>query len=102
MMSSLAKSKVAHFQTLFSKIFLFFDVRQYSSRFDYIKTDDEQFTLRTKKIIAYHLKSQSVDAEIVPVSDLPHRYWERQLVTPKILHRSVTEDQDGNLLSQGH
>jgi len=37
---SLAKSKQiidAHFQTLFSTIFSFFDVPQYSNRFDCIK-----------------------------------------------------------------
>ena len=31
------KSSGAHFQMLFSKIFLFFDVPQYSNRLDYIK-----------------------------------------------------------------
>jgi len=38
--ASLAKSKqiiCAHFQMLFPTIFLFFDVLQYSNRFDYIK-----------------------------------------------------------------
>jgi len=40
MMSFLPKSKQiigAHFHMLFSTIFLFFDVPQYSNRFDYIK-----------------------------------------------------------------
>jgi len=40
MTSSLARSKQiigAQFQTLFSTIFLLFDVPQYSNRFDYIK-----------------------------------------------------------------
>jgi len=40
MTSSLAKSKQiigAQFQTLFSTVFLFFDVPEYSDTFDYIK-----------------------------------------------------------------
>jgi len=40
MTSSLAKSKQiigAHFQTIFSTIFLVFDVAQYLNTFDYIK-----------------------------------------------------------------
>jgi len=40
MTSSLAKSKQvigAHFQMLFSTSVLFFEARQYSNRFDYIK-----------------------------------------------------------------
>ena len=43
------KSSGVCFQTLFSKIFAFFDVPQYSHAFDYIKLDDEQFTLTSKK-----------------------------------------------------
>ena len=31
------KSSGAHFQTFFSKIFLFLDLPQYSNRFDYIR-----------------------------------------------------------------
>jgi len=52
MMSFLPKSKQiigAHFHMLFSTIFLFFDVPQYSNRFDYIKDIWQQFTLTTKK-----------------------------------------------------
>jgi len=54
MTSSLAKSKQiigVHFQTLFSTIFLFFDVPQYSNRFDILivlNTYDQQFTLTNK------------------------------------------------------
>jgi len=51
MTSSLSKSKQiigAHFQTLFTTVFLLFDVPQYSNRFDDIK-HDQQFTLTTKK-----------------------------------------------------
>jgi len=60
MTSSLAKSKQiigAHFQTIFSTIFVFFDVAQYLNTFDYIKDirPASYHTLTTKKIIAYHL-----------------------------------------------
>jgi len=46
------KSSGAQFQMLFLKIVLFFDVPQYLNRFDdtSLKTDDEQFTLTTKKV----------------------------------------------------
>ena len=43
------KSSGVHFETLFSIIFLFFDVPQYSHAFDYIKLDDKQSTLTSKK-----------------------------------------------------
>ena len=52
MTSSLAKSKQiigAQFQTLFSTIFLLFDVPEYSNTFDYIKDTQPAFTLTTKK-----------------------------------------------------
>jgi len=52
-MSSLAKSE--HFQTLFSKIFLFSDVLNIQIDLIILKTDDEQFTLTCKKILAYNL-----------------------------------------------
>jgi len=58
MTSSLAKSKQiigAHFQTLFSTIFLVFDVPQYSNRFDYIKDIRPAIYFNNQKIIAYHL-----------------------------------------------
>jgi len=58
MTSSLAKSKQiigAHFQTLFSTIFLFFDVPQYLNGFDYIKDTRRAFYFNNQKIIAYRL-----------------------------------------------
>jgi len=58
MTSSLAKSKQiidAHFQMLFSTIFLFFGVPQYSDRFDYIKDIRPAIYFNSQKIIAYHL-----------------------------------------------
>ena len=58
MMSSLAKvnkSLGAHFQTLFSKIVLFLMFLNIQIDLIILKTDDEHFTLTTKKIIAYHL-----------------------------------------------
>jgi len=58
MTSSLAKSKEiisAHFQTLFSTIFLFFDVPEYSNRFDYIKDIRQAVYFNNQKIIPYHL-----------------------------------------------
>jgi len=58
MTSSLAKSKQiidAHFQTLFSTIFLFFDVPQYSDRFDYIKDIQPAILFNNQQIIACHL-----------------------------------------------
>jgi len=58
MTSSLVKSKQiigAHFQTLFSTIFLFFDVPQYSNRFDYIKDTPPALYFNNPKIIAYNL-----------------------------------------------
>jgi len=57
MTSSLAKSKEiigAHVQTLFSTIFLFLDVPQYSNRFDYIKDIRPAIYFDNQKIIAYH------------------------------------------------
>jgi len=58
MTSSLAKSKQiigAHFQTLFSTILLFFDVPQYSNRFDCIIDIRQAIFFNSQKIIAYHL-----------------------------------------------
>jgi len=58
MTSSLAKSKQvvgAHFHMLFSTIFLWFDVPQYSNRFDYIKDIWPAIYFNNQKIIAYHL-----------------------------------------------
>jgi len=58
MMSSLAKSKQvisAHFQTFFYIIFLFFDVPEYSNRFDYIKDIRPAIYVINQKIITYHL-----------------------------------------------
>jgi len=58
MRSSLAKSKQiigAHIQTLFSTIFLFFVVPQYSNRFDYLKHIRPAIYFNNQKIIAYHL-----------------------------------------------
>jgi len=40
---------------LYSTIFLFFDVPQYSDRFDYIKDRRRAFYFNNQKIIAYHL-----------------------------------------------
>ena len=53
-----AKSKQiigAQFQTLFSTIFLVFDVPQYSNRFDYIKDIRPAIFFNNQKIIACHL-----------------------------------------------
>jgi len=58
MTSSLGKSKEiigAHFQTLFFYNIPFFDVPQYSNRFDYIKDRRRAFYFNKQKIIAYHL-----------------------------------------------
>jgi len=58
MTSSLAKSNQiigAQFQTLFSTVFLLFDVPRYSDRFDYIKDIRPAVYLNNQKIIAYHL-----------------------------------------------
>ena len=44
-----------HFQMLFSTIFLFFDVRQYSYRLDHIKDIRPAISFNNQKIIAYHL-----------------------------------------------
>jgi len=58
MTSSLAKSKQiigVQFQTLFSTVFLLFDVPHIQTDLIILKTFDQQFTLTTKKIIAYHL-----------------------------------------------
>jgi len=58
MMSSVAKNKQiigAQFQTLFSTIFLLFDVPQYPNRFDYIKNIRPAIYFNNQKIIAYHL-----------------------------------------------
>ena len=46
------KSSVRTFRRFFL-VFLFFDVPQYSNRFDYIKTYDQQFTLTTKKSLRH-------------------------------------------------
>jgi len=58
MTASLAKSKQitnVHFHTLFSTIFLFFVVPEYSNRFDYIKDIPPAIYFNNQKIIAYHL-----------------------------------------------
>jgi len=58
MTSSLAKSNQiigAQFQTLFSTVFLLFDVPRYSDRFDYIKDIRPAVYLNNQKMIAYHL-----------------------------------------------
>jgi len=58
MTSSLAKSKQiidAQFQTLFSTVFLLFDVLEYSNKFHYIKDTRPAVYFNNQKIIAYHL-----------------------------------------------
>jgi len=58
MTSSLAKSKQiigAHFQMLFSTVFLFFDVPQYSNIFDCFKDIWPAIYFDNQKIVAYHL-----------------------------------------------
>jgi len=58
MTSLLAKSKQiigAQFQTLFSTVFLLFNVPQYSNRFDYIKDIRPAIYFNNQIIIAYHL-----------------------------------------------
>jgi len=58
MTSSLAKSKQvigAQFRTLFSTVFLLFNVPEYSNRFDYIKDIRPAIYFNNQKIIAYHL-----------------------------------------------
>jgi len=58
MTSSLAKSKQiirAQFQTLFSTVFLLFDVPEYSNAFDYIKDTRPAGYFNNQKTIAYHL-----------------------------------------------
>jgi len=45
----------AQFQTLFSTVFLLFDVPQYSNRFDYIKDIRPAVYFNNQNIIAYHL-----------------------------------------------
>jgi len=58
MTSSPAKSKQiigAQFQTLFSTIFLLFDVPEYSNTFAYIKDTRPAVYFNNQKIIAYHL-----------------------------------------------
>ena len=42
-------SSGAHFQTFFSKIFLFFDLPQYSNRFDYIRDRRRAIYFNTQK-----------------------------------------------------
>jgi len=57
MTSSLAKSKQiidAQFQTLFSTVFLLFDL-DYSNTVDYIKDTLPAVYFNNRKIIAYHL-----------------------------------------------
>ena len=50
------RSSGAHFQTFFLKFSYFLDLPQYSETdLIILDTDVEQFTLTTKKIIAYHL-----------------------------------------------
>jgi len=49
------RSSDAHFETFFSKIFLFFDLPQYSNRFDYILDRRRAIYFNNQKIIAYHL-----------------------------------------------
>ena len=49
------RSSGAHFQTFFSTIFLFFDLPQYSDRFDYIRDRRRAIYFNNQKIIAYHL-----------------------------------------------
>ena len=59
MTSSLVKSKqitAVHFHTLFSTIFLFFDVPQYLSRYDYIKDILPAINFNNQKIVAHHLQ----------------------------------------------
>jgi len=59
MTSSLAKSKQiigAHFRTLFSTSFLFFDVPQHSNRFHYIKDIQPAVYFNNQKIIAIIFK----------------------------------------------
>jgi len=61
MTSSLAKSKQvigAQFRTLFSTVFLLFNVPGYSNRFDYIKDIRPAIYFNNQKIIAYHLKKR--------------------------------------------
>jgi len=58
MTSSLAKSKQiisAQFHTLFSTVFLLFNVPEYSNTFDYIKDTRPAVYFNNQKIIAYHL-----------------------------------------------
>jgi len=58
MTSSLAKSKQiigVQFQTLFSTVFLLFDVPEYSNTFDSIKDTRLAVYFNNQKIIAYHL-----------------------------------------------
>jgi len=58
MTSSLAKSKQiigAQFQTLFSTVYLLFDVPEYSNTFDYSKDTLPAVYFNNQKIIAYHL-----------------------------------------------
>ena len=58
MTSSLAKSKEvigAQFRTIFSTVFLLFNVPEYSNRFDYIKDIRPAIYFNNQKIIAYHL-----------------------------------------------
>jgi len=61
MTSSLSKTTQiigAQFQTLFSTVFLLFDVPQYSNRFDYVKDIQPAIYFnnqKNEKIIAYDL-----------------------------------------------
>jgi len=48
-------SSGAHFQTFFSKMFLFLTFLNIQIDLILLETDVAQFTLTTKKIIAYHL-----------------------------------------------
>ena len=49
------KSSNTHFRTLFSQMFLFLMFLNSQINLIILKTDDDQFTLTTKKITAYHL-----------------------------------------------
>jgi len=66
------KSSGAHFQTLFSKIFLFFDVPQYSNRFHSIKD--------RRRAISYFNNQNSLHITFKPyhvMSSAPQNPWNR-------------------------
>ena len=71
MTSSLVKSKQiigAYFQTIFSTIFLFFDVPQYSYRLDYIKDIVHQLTLATKKSLHIIFKASTMSDRVSSIT----------------------------------